>query len=68
MAPEDLALLLSALKVCAKCGAVIPEIPQFRQAHDRFHEGLRRLWEAQGTTNGASSPPWPTRSTRRAGR
>jgi len=39
--------VLPGLTACARCAAQLLNTDPARQAHSRFHDGLRRLWEAQ---------------------
>jgi hypothetical protein len=52
---------------CARCAALLVDAAEPRRAHDRFHDGLRLLWERTGGPrhNGAEggSDPAPRRST-----
>jgi hypothetical protein len=33
---------------CARCAALLVDAAEPRRAHDRFHDGLRLLWERTG--------------------
>jgi hypothetical protein len=44
------------LTSCPRCGCVLVDSDDARQAHERFHEALRRLWNGRG---GEASPAAP---------
>lgn len=39
--------VMAGLTACARCAALLLDTDPARHAHTRFHDGLRRLWEAQ---------------------
>jgi hypothetical protein len=55
------------LVACARCAAVLVNAAEPRRAHDRFHDGLRLLWERTGGPRhngaGGGSDPAPRRPT-----
>jgi hypothetical protein len=41
---------------CVRCAAVLVDAAEPRRVHDRFHDGLRLLWERAGTGSRAARP------------
>jgi hypothetical protein len=53
---EEYVLALPRLLSCVRCGALLMDLEPVRATHDRFHAGLRELWNGRGSSGGNGRP------------